>query len=84
MIEANVNFEDKNAKKEIYSGEKDRVQGIVGKLRSSREECFSTIAQCCERSKSTFASVEAKFREDYVDSDMAGVMKWIDGEVEAF
>jgi hypothetical protein len=41
-------FEVEKAKKETFRDKKDHLQGIVNDLRSSREECFSTAAQCCQ------------------------------------
>jgi hypothetical protein len=63
-------------KREIFSDEKDRLQKIVDKLRSSKEECFSKVVQCSQRLRNTFASVGASSDEkDYVDYDTTRAVK---------
>jgi hypothetical protein len=85
MNEATMNFEVKKVKKEIATKEKDCLQGIGDELQSSREECFSKATQCSERLNDIFALVGARWHEKhYANRDMVEVLKWVDGEVEAF
>ena len=56
MNKDTMNFEVEKVKKYITTDEKERHQGIVNELRSSKE-CFSMATQCCERLKNIFASL---------------------------
>jgi hypothetical protein len=51
----------------------------------SKEECFSVAMQCCNKLKSTFAKIGAfSTEQNFICGDPEGVVKWIEGEVEAF
>jgi hypothetical protein len=82
-LEVNENFEVKKAKREIAEAERDRVQKNVEELRTSKEQCFSIAAHCCEKLKSMFANVGA-FSNDknFICGDAEGAIRWI--EIEAF
>jgi hypothetical protein len=83
--EVNGNFEVEKLKREIVEAERDRVQKNVDELRESKEQCFSVVAQCCDKLKSMFASVVAfSSGEKFIRDDAEGAIKWIEGEVEAF
>ena len=51
-------FEVEKAKREITEVKRNRVQNNVDELWESKEQCFSIAAQCCEKLKSMFASVD--------------------------
>jgi hypothetical protein len=61
------------------------VQKIVEELWQSKEECFSTATKCCEKLKNMFVTIGSFSSEkEFVRQDDSRVMKWIEGEVEAF
>jgi hypothetical protein len=61
------------------------VQKNVEELRQAKEECHNVAMQCCNKLKSSFAKIGAFSTEhDFVRDDLEGVIKWIEGEAEAF
>jgi hypothetical protein len=53
-------------KQEIAKTERDRLQKIVEELHESKEECFSTDVQRCEKLKNMFINIGAFFSEEFV------------------
>lgn len=61
------------------------MEKIIEELWESKEECFSTAAQCCEKLKNMFITIGAFSNETKCTrGDIVEAMKWIKGEVEAF
>jgi hypothetical protein len=85
LDEVNENFEVEKEKHEISETERIGVQRNIDELRQLKEECFTICMQCCNKLKSTFAKVGAfSTEQNFIRSDPEDVVKWIDGEVEAF
>jgi hypothetical protein len=85
LDEVNENFEVENEKREISETERIRVQRNIDELHQSKEECFTVCMQCCNKWKSTFAKFDAfSTKQNFIRGDPEGVVKWIEGEVEAF
>jgi hypothetical protein len=85
LDEVNENFEVEKAKREISEAERNRVQKNIEELHQSKEECFSVAMQCCNKLKSTFAKVGTfSTEQNFIRGYPEGVVKWIEGEVEAF
>lgn len=72
--EANENFEVEKTKQEIAKTERDRLQKIVEELHESKEECFSTIVQRCEKLKNMFINIGAFSSEEFVYGDTTDEM----------
>lgn len=69
----------------IAETERERVEKIIEEIWESKGECFSTVAQCCEKLKNMFITIGAFSSETkFTRGDIVGAMKWIEGEVEAF
>jgi hypothetical protein len=46
---------------------------------------FNVCMECCNKLKSTFAKVGAfSTEQNFIRGDPEGVVKWIEGEIEAF
>jgi hypothetical protein len=85
LDEVNKNFEVEKAKREISETERNRVQRNIDELCRSKEECFTVCMKCCNKLKNTFAKVGAfSTEQNFIRGDPEGVVKWIEGEVEAF
>jgi hypothetical protein len=85
LDEVTENFNVEQAKREISNTERSRGQKNVEELRQWKEECFSVAMQCSNKLKSTFAKIGAfSMDQNFIHGDPEGVIKWIEGEVEAF
>jgi DNA helicase IV len=85
LDEITENFNVEHAKREISEIERLRVQKNVEELRQAKEECYNVAMQCCNKLKSTFAKVGTFFtKRDFIYGDPDGVIRWIEGKVEAF
>jgi hypothetical protein len=85
LDEVTKNFNVEKVKREISDMERIRVQRNIDELHQSKEECFNVCMECCNKLKSTFAKVGAFLTEqNFIHGDPEGVVKWIEGEVEAF
>jgi hypothetical protein len=82
-VTENINVEQ--SKSEISDTERSRVQKNVEELRKSKEECYVVAMQCSDKLKNAFTSVGAFSAErNFIRGDPEGVIKWIEGEIEAF
>jgi hypothetical protein len=62
-----------------------RVQKNVEELRQAKEEYYDVAMQCCNKLKNSFAMVGTfSTEQDFIRGDPEVVIKWIEGEVEAF
>jgi hypothetical protein len=62
-----------------------RVQKNVEDLREAKEECYNVAIECSKNLKNSFSKVGAFSSEhNFIRSDPNGVIRWINGEVEAF
>lgn len=85
VAKAKVNFEIEKVKKDDAIDEKNHLNKVVDDFRSLKDECFSLAAKCSEELESTFSAVgERSQKRNFVDGDIVGEMKWIDGQVGAF
>jgi hypothetical protein len=85
LDEVTENFNVEQAKREISYMEQSRVQTNVEELHQANEDYFSIAMQCSNKLKSTFAKVGAfSTDQNFIHGDLKGVIKWTDGEVEAF
>jgi hypothetical protein len=83
--EVNENFEVEKEKREMSETKRNRVQKNIEELCQAKEECFFVAMQCSNKLKSTFAKVGAfSIEQNFIRGDPEGVIKWIEGEVEAF
>jgi hypothetical protein len=79
------NFNVEQTKREISDTERLRVQKNVEVLCQAKEECYNVAMQCCNKLKSTFAKIGTfSTEQDFIRGDPDGVIKWIEGEAEAF
>jgi hypothetical protein len=85
LDEVTKNFNIEQAKREISDTERSKVQKNVEELHQAKEERFSVAMQCSNKLKRTFAKVGAfSTDQNFIHDDLEGVIKWIEGEVEAF
>jgi hypothetical protein len=62
-----------------------RFHKNIDELCQAKEECYNIAMQCCNKLKSTFAKVGAfSIEQDFIHGDPDGVIRWIEGEAEAF
>jgi hypothetical protein len=79
------NFNVEQSKHEISDTERSRVQKNVEELRQGKEKCYNVAMQCSDKLKNAFTSVGALLAErNFICGDLEGVIKWIEGEIEAF
>jgi hypothetical protein len=65
--------------------ERLRVQKNVDELCQVKEECYNVAMQYCNKLKSTFAKVGLfSTEQDFICGDPDEVIRWIEGEGEAF
>lgn len=84
VAKAKVDFEIEKVKKDDAIDEKNHLNKVVDDFRSLKDECFSLAAKCSEELESTFSAVgERSQKRNFVDGDIFGEMKWIDGQVGA-
>jgi hypothetical protein len=84
LDEVSENFECEKAKCEIAEPERNRVPRNVEELHQSKEGFFVPM-QFCNKLKSRFAKVGAlSTDQNFTRGDPEGVIRWIEGEVEAF
>ena len=85
LDEVTENFNVEQSKREMSNTEWFRVQKNVKELRQVKEECYSTAILCSDKLKNAFTSVGAFLAErNFICGDPEGVIKWIEGEIEAF
>jgi hypothetical protein len=85
LYEVTKNFNVEKVKREISDTKRIRVQRNIDELHQSKEECFNVCMECCNKLKSTFAKVGTFLTEqNFIHGDPEGVVKWIEGEIEAF
>jgi lipocalin len=85
LDEVTENFNVEQAKHEISGTERCRLQKNVEELRQAKEECYYVAMQCSSKLKNAFAKVGAFSTErDFIGGDPVGVVKWIEGEIDAF
>jgi hypothetical protein len=85
LDEITENFNDEQSKREISDTEPLRVQKNVEELHQAKEECLNISMQCCNKLKCSFAKVGAFCTEqNFIRGDPDGVIRWIEGEAEAF
>jgi hypothetical protein len=85
LDEVTENFNVEQTKREISDFEWLRVQKNVEELRRAKEECYNVAMECCNKLKNSFAKVGAfSTEQNFICGDPDGVIRWIDGEVEAF
>jgi predicted metal-dependent peptidase len=85
LSEVTENFNVEQAKREISDTKRSRVQKNVEELHEAKEECYSVAMQCSDKLKNVIAQFGA-FSTDrnFIRGDPEGVIKWIEGEIEAF
>jgi hypothetical protein len=85
LSEVTENFNVEQAKHEISDTERSRLQKNVEELHEAKEECYSVAMQCSDKLKNVIAQFGA-FSTDrnFIRGDPEGVIKWIEGEIEAF
>jgi hypothetical protein len=85
LDEITKNFNVEQTKREISDTERLRVQRNVEELRRAKEECYNIAMQWCNKMKSSFAKVSSfSTKQDFIRGDPNGVIRWIEGEAEAF
>jgi phage-related tail protein len=83
--EATKNFNMELTKCEISDIERLRVQKNVEELRQAKEECYNVATECAKNLKNSFSKVGTFFSEqNFICSDPNKVIRWINGEAEAF
>jgi hypothetical protein len=79
------NFEVEKDKHEIAETKRNRVQRNIDELQTSKEQCFFVAAQYCGKLQNMFTSFGAfSNAKNFVRGDAEEVVKWIEGEIEAF
>jgi hypothetical protein len=85
LDEVTENFNMEQSKHEIFDTERSRVQKNVEELPQAKEECYNIAMQCSIKLKNAFTSVSVFSAErNFILGDPEGVIKWIEGEIEAF
>jgi hypothetical protein len=57
----------------------------VEELHQAKEECYTVAMECSDKLKNAFTSIGAFSAErNFIRGDPDGVIKWIEGEIEAF
>ena len=85
LDEITENFNVEQTKRGISDIERLRVQKNVEELRQVKKECYNVAMQCCNKLKSSFAKAGAfSTEQDFIRGDPDGVIRWIEGEAEAF
>jgi hypothetical protein len=85
LDEVTKNFNAEQSKREISNTERSRVQKKVEELRQAKEECYTVAMQCYDKLKNAFTRIGAFSAErNFIRGDPEGVIKWIEGEIEAF
>jgi hypothetical protein len=85
LDEVTENFNVEQSKCEISDTKRMRVQKNVEELWQAKEEYYNIAMQCSDKLKNAFTSVGAFSTEwNFICGDREGVLKWIEGEVEAF
>jgi hypothetical protein len=85
LDEVTENFNVEQAKHEISDTERYRVQKNVEEVREAKEEWYSIAMQCSDKLKNAFAKVGTfSTEQNFIRGDPEGVVKWIEGEIEAF
>ena len=85
LDEVTENFNVEKSKHEISDTERSRVQKNVEELRQVKKECYNIAKKCSNELKNSFISVGVFSAErNFIRGDNEGVIKWIEGEVEAF
>ena len=85
LDEVTENYNVEQAKREISDTERLRVQKNVDELCQVKEECYNVAMHYCNKLKSTFAKVGAfSTEQDFIRGDPDEVIRWIEGESEAF
>ena len=85
LNEVTKNFNVEQSKREIFDTEQSKVQKKIEELRQAKEECYVVAMQCSAKLKYAFTSVGAFSAErNFIRGDPEGVIKWIEGEIEAF
>jgi hypothetical protein len=85
LDEVTENFNLEQSKCSISDTERSRVQKNVEELRQAKEECYTIAMQCFDKLKNVFTSVAHFLAErNFIRGDPEGVIKWIEGETEAF
>jgi hypothetical protein len=85
LDEITENFNVEQSKREISETERLMVQKNVEELRQAKEECHNIAMKCSNKLKNAFVSVGAfSAEQNFIHGDLEGVIKWIEGEVEAF
>jgi hypothetical protein len=77
------NLEIEKGKREIADTEQNRVQRNIEELRQSKGKNLSM--EYCNKLKTMFAKIGAfSNQQNFIRGDPEGVIRWIEGEVEAF
>jgi hypothetical protein len=62
-----------------------RVQKNIEELRQAKEVCYNIAMKCCNKLKSSFAKIGVfSTEQNFIRGDPDGVIRWIEGEAEAF
>jgi hypothetical protein len=85
LAEATENFNVELTKHEISAIEHARVQKNVEELRQAKEKCYNVATECAKNMKNNFSKVGTFSTEkNFICGDPDGVIRWINGEIEAF
>jgi hypothetical protein len=85
LDEVTENYNMEQSKRETLDTERMRVQKNVEELRQVKEECYNIARKCSDELKNSFISVGVfSAEQNFIRGDPKGVLKWIEGEVEAF
>jgi hypothetical protein len=85
LDEVTENFNVEQSKCEIFDTERSRGQKNIEELCQASEECYIIAMQCSDKLKNVFTSVVAfSVERNFIRGDPEGVIKWIEGEIEAF
>jgi hypothetical protein len=85
LDEVTENFHVEQSKLEISDTERLTVQKNVEELRQAKEVCYNVAIQWSNKLKNAFVSVGAfSAEQNFIRGDPECVIKWIEGEVEAF
>jgi hypothetical protein len=79
------NFNVEQTKREISDMERLRVQKNVEELCQAKEECFNVAIESANNLKNSFTNVGTfSLDHNFIYGDPDGVIRWINGEAEAF
>jgi DNA repair exonuclease SbcCD ATPase subunit len=85
LDEVTKNCNVEQSKREIFDTEQSKVQKKIEELRQAKEECYVVAMHYSTKLKYAFTSVGAfSIERNFIRGDREGVIKLIEGEIEAF